>query len=74
MANVNIDIQGFGNLEITEQIVMTNKNIKADNLAVHKNVIPRKMVTFSCKGNHLVGHVEPYSWNMLRIKVVPDNE
>ena len=74
MANVNLDIQGFGNPEITEQIVMTNKNIKADNLASHKNVIPVKRVTFSCIGNRLAGHVEPYSWNMLRIKVVPDHE
>ena len=66
---VTLELQGFADIKILEAVEMCAE-LKATNMKNHDLVKPQQCEeTFSIEGNEVVGEIQKYSWNMLRIRV-----
>jgi alpha-N-arabinofuranosidase len=66
---LDVSLQGFGELKVIDHQVMTHADLEATNTARQQNnVIPAKGSGASFAGGHLKASLPPYSYQMIRLK------
>lgn len=71
---IEIDIEGLETGEITESIILCNRDKKATNLKNHECVKPEKISNFSIRENRLLGELEPLSFQMLALSAAASSD
>lgn len=73
-AELEIELQGFGNCKILEAVTMYAHDLKDTNLKDHSWVIPSRVSCGEIKNGKYRGIFQPYSWNMIRIRTGEEEE
>lgn len=71
--DLNVSLQGFGAAKLIDHQVMTHSDLEAANTANDPNAVePRKGNGAAVKDNALTAKLPPYSYQMLRLRIVRD--
>jgi alpha-N-arabinofuranosidase len=67
--DLDVSLQGFGDMQIIDHQVMTHNDLEAVNTAKDQgNVVPSKGTGAKFGGGHLTASLPPYSYQMIRLK------
>ena len=74
-SELTLEMQGFEITDETlEQVMLYHDDLKANNQDLHENVVPSTIQFKTENVNSVECRIQPFSWNMLRVKVRTGDE